>query len=169
MRFRRSQLLDVGVELVFHTIVVFSLYLLFAGHNRPGGGFIGGLVAGAALIVRFLAADRPGTGLGRVRAETIVAIGLVVAVMVAIVPLFTGGELLQSGLVELDLPLFGKVKAYSVLAFDVGVYAVVVGVVAAVLEALGVAADDAAARRHRAFPDGHDLDGETSEPTRPTR
>lgn len=52
---RRSVILDATVRLVFDAALVLSLYLLFAGHNQPGGGFVGGLVAGAALALRFLA------------------------------------------------------------------------------------------------------------------
>lgn len=55
---RRSVIFEVGVRLVFHTMLVFSLFLLFSGHNAPGGGFTGGLVAGVALIVRYLAGGR---------------------------------------------------------------------------------------------------------------
>ena len=36
---------DTTVHLVFDAALVLSVYLLFAGHNQPGGGFIGGLVA----------------------------------------------------------------------------------------------------------------------------
>ena len=38
---RRSIILDTTVRLVFDAAVVLSLYLLFAGHNQPGGGFVG--------------------------------------------------------------------------------------------------------------------------------
>ena len=50
--------LEVVTRLLFHTIVVFSVYLLFTGHNEPGGGFAGGLVAGLALVLRYLAGGR---------------------------------------------------------------------------------------------------------------
>ncbi|MCB1376625.1 MAG: Na(+)/H(+) antiporter subunit B, partial [Rhodobacteraceae bacterium] len=41
---RRSLILDVVVRLVFHSALLLALFLLFTGHNRPGGGFVGGLV-----------------------------------------------------------------------------------------------------------------------------
>ena len=34
--------------------MVGSLWLLFAGHNQPGGGFVGGIVAGAAVSLRYV-------------------------------------------------------------------------------------------------------------------
>ena len=55
---RRSIIFEVVTRLVFHTIVVFSIYLLFSGHNTPGGGFAAGLVTGLALVVRYLAGGR---------------------------------------------------------------------------------------------------------------
>jgi multicomponent Na+:H+ antiporter subunit A len=48
----------VIVRILFHTIIVVSIYLLFAGHNLPGGGFAGGLVAGMALVMRYVAGGR---------------------------------------------------------------------------------------------------------------
>jgi multicomponent Na+:H+ antiporter subunit A len=50
---RRSIIFEVITRLVFHTIVVFSIYLLFSGHNNPGGGFAAGLVTGLARMVRY--------------------------------------------------------------------------------------------------------------------
>ena len=48
-RVKRLVVLDVSVRVIFHAVLVGSVYLLFAGHNQPGGGFVGGLVAGAAV------------------------------------------------------------------------------------------------------------------------
>ena len=55
---KRSVIFEVVTRLVFHIMLAASLYLLFAGHNQPGGGFAGGLVAGLALVVRYLAGGR---------------------------------------------------------------------------------------------------------------
>src|SRR5690606_22084677 len=52
---RRSTIFEVVTRLVFHTIVLWSAYLRFSGHNNPGGGFAAGLVAGLALTLRYLA------------------------------------------------------------------------------------------------------------------
>ncbi len=61
---RRSVVLEVVTRILFHTILVFSVYLLFSGHNEPGGGFAGGLVAGLALVLRYLAGGRYELGRG---------------------------------------------------------------------------------------------------------
>ena len=52
---RRLVTLDETVPLLFRVVMVGSIYLLFAGHNQPGGGFVGGLVAGAAISLRYIA------------------------------------------------------------------------------------------------------------------
>ena len=52
---RRLAFVDVSVRVVFHALVMTSLWLLFAGHNQPGGGFVGGLLAGSAITLRYIA------------------------------------------------------------------------------------------------------------------
>ena len=55
LRVRHLVVVDVAVRLVVPAVLVGSLYLLFAGHNQPGGGFAGGIVAGAAVALRYVA------------------------------------------------------------------------------------------------------------------
>src|SRR5690606_15252092 len=55
---RRSVILEVATRVLFHTMVVFGLFLLFSGHNLPGGGFVAGLVTGIGFVVRYLAGGR---------------------------------------------------------------------------------------------------------------
>jgi multicomponent Na+:H+ antiporter subunit A len=135
---RRSPIFDTGVALVFPTVLILSLYLLFAGHNQPGGGFVGGLVAGSGLALRFVAG-----GVDEVRATTrvqpwtLLGTGLFLAATTALASVVVGGQMLESGKVELDLPVLGLVKATSALPFDIGVYLVVVGLVLMVVESLG--------------------------------
>lgn len=133
-----SLILSCATRAVLGTVVAFSLFLLFAGHNDPGGGFIGGLVAGAALVLVYA-----GDGAGQVerllpvRPETLLGLGLVLAVATAAAGVLAGGQVLESGYVAVHLPLFDKVKLASPLVFDAGVYLVVVGVVGMLLTTLG--------------------------------
>ena len=46
-------------RMIFHITLLVSLYVALRGHNAPGGGFAGGLIAGAAFVFRLLAG---GTG-----------------------------------------------------------------------------------------------------------
>ncbi len=133
-----SVILETGTRAVFHTILVFSAFLLFAGHNAPGGGFIGGLVAAAALVLRFIAYgpdDIP--RLVKVSPETLLGGGVLIAGLAAVGPMLGGAALLESQAWSIGLPALGTVKVTTVLIFDVGVYVVVVGLVLAVLRTLG--------------------------------
>lgn len=143
----RSPIVDTTAGLIFHSAIVLSLYLLFAGHNQPGGGFVGGLVAGAAVAVYYVAGGIDDVrSLSRLRPWTILGGGLVLASLAALVPLVVGGDVMASGTFELDIPGLGHAKASSTLVFDSGVYAVVVGLVLMVFEGVGdepVPEDDA--------------------------
>ena len=139
---RRSLVLEVVTRLLFHAVVVLSLYLLFAGHNQPGGGFAGGLVAGLALVLRYLAGGRYELGeAAPVDPGQLLGLGLLVAGGTGVVGLALGGEVLQSALVEAVLPVLGEVKLVTSLFFDIGVYLVVVGLVLDVLRSLGSGID----------------------------
>ena len=138
----RSILLEVVVRLIFHAIIVLSLYLLFAGHNLPGGGFAGGLVAGLALVARYLAGGRYELEAAvPVRAGSILGTGLIIAAGTAAAPLLLGGAPLASTYWEGQLWLLGEVSFVTSTIFDVGVYLIVVGLILDVLRSLGSEVD----------------------------
>lgn len=139
---RRSVLLDVGTRIVFKTILLFALFLLFAGHNAPGGGFVGGLVAGAAFVLRFVA-DPDGEDGPPVpfHPTTLLGGGIALSVLTAAAAWLGGGQLLQSSKLEVDAPLLGLVKLTTALPFDIGVFLVVLGLVGNVLTTLGTERD----------------------------
>jgi multicomponent Na+:H+ antiporter subunit A len=133
-----SVVLDTTVRLVFHTVLVFSLYLLFAGHNQPGGGFVGGLVGGVAFVLRYVAGGRAALGAAVPIEPTIpLGLGIVVSSLTGMAAWLAGAQFLESGKVSLDVPVLGAVKATSALPFDIGVYLVVVGLVLLLLRSLG--------------------------------
>ncbi|MCU1438230.1 MAG: cation:proton antiporter [Naasia sp.] len=138
----RSILLEVVVRLVFPALIVLSLYVLFAGHNAPGGGFAGGLIAGAALIARYLAAGRIELAAAApVSAGALLGSGLLFATGTALVPLFFGVDALTSTYLDLDLGWFGEASFVTSTLFDIGVYLVVIGLVLDVLRSLGAEVD----------------------------
>lgn len=134
----RSVVVDVTARLVFHSALVLSLYLLFAGHDQPGGGFVGGLVAGAVITLVYVAG-----GIDDVRAVwpwrpwSVLGGGLLIAGGTALVPLLVGASVLEGDGVAVDLPLLGELELTTALLFDIGVYGVVVGLVGLVFEAFG--------------------------------
>jgi multisubunit Na+/H+ antiporter MnhB subunit len=138
MRVERSLILETSIGVLFHTALLFSLFLLFAGHNAPGGGFIGGLVAGAAFVLRYVDGGAAAVArTARIGPHLLLGGGLALAVLTGAGPWLVGDAFLEAGKLELDVPLIGDVKATSALPFDIGVFLIVVGLVLMVLTTLG--------------------------------
>lgn len=138
----RSMILQIATRLVFPTIMVLSIYFFFSGHNAPGGGFAGGLLAGLALTLRYLAGGRYELGEALpVDAGHLLGAGLTLAAGTAITSQLLGAPPLSSAIIELTLPLFGEIKLVTALFFDLGVYLIVVGLVLDVLRSLGARLD----------------------------
>ncbi|MGJ9413338.1 Na+/H+ antiporter subunit A [Aeromicrobium sp. CF4.19] len=135
---RRSVMFEIVARAVFPVLMLFSLYLMFAGHYLPGGGFAGGLVAGLALMVRYLAGGRSELdSAAPIDAGVVLGSGLVVAAVSGLVPALLGFNAFQSGIFDLEIPLFGTLHFVTSLIFDVGVYLVVIGLSLDVLRSLG--------------------------------
>ncbi len=143
---QRLVTVDVSVRIVFPAVMVGSLWLLFAGHNQPGGGFVGGIVAGAAVSLRYVAGGIDEVRrLSRGRPWIVLGTGLLISVTTALVPLLLGGDVMESGSFSLDLPLLGAVKVTSATVFDIGVYLAVLGLALMMFESFGDDVPQAAA------------------------
>lgn len=139
---RQSIIIQVITRLIFHIIVLFSVYLLFSGHNAPGGGFAGGLVAGLALAVRYLAGGRAELNVAApVDAGMVLGAGLFVSVGTGAAAMLFGGNVLQSAVIDAHLPVVGHVHFVTSVFFDIGVYLIVVGLVLDILRSLGAEMD----------------------------
>ncbi len=138
---RRSILLEVLVRFLFHPAMVASVYLLFVGHNEPGGGFAGGLLAGLALVARYLAGGRYELGeAAPIDAGKLLGGGILLAAGTAAGAMLFGKQVLESTWFEYGLgPL--EISIGTSTLFDVGVYLVVVGVVLDILRSLGAQVD----------------------------
>jgi multicomponent Na+:H+ antiporter subunit A len=128
--------------MIFPLIMVLSAYFFFAGHNTPGGGFAGGLTAGLALVLRYLAGGRYELGETLpLDAGKILGVGLGLSAGTAAASLLVGAPVLSSALIQIDVPVLGTVKFVTALFFDLGVYMIVVGLVLDVLRSLGARVD----------------------------
>jgi multicomponent Na+:H+ antiporter subunit A len=113
-----------------------SILLLLRGHNEPGGGFIGGLVAASAAILRELGRTDGANG---PRSPVLpVACGLAIALASAFPAWFHGQPWMQGVWLTWEpwLPLVGTTKLGTPFLFDIGVYAVVFGVARWILDLL---------------------------------
>jgi multicomponent Na+:H+ antiporter subunit A len=134
----RILILDTSIRILYPSILVLALYFVFAGHNRPGGGFVGGLVVGAALALRYVSGGAEAVrSTFRLPPHVILGVGLFLAAFTALLPLLLGGAILEHGEVEFHLPVFDKVKITSALSFDLGVDFVVIGLILMAFAAFG--------------------------------
>ncbi len=151
---RRSVVFEVITRLLFPVMIMCSLYFLYVGHNAPGGGFAAGLVAGLALIIRYLAGGSHELDeAAPVDAGRVLGIGLLVAAAGILWPVLIGGRIGQSYDAAIRLPwltdvvlpwgapLFGEFHLVTSLFFDIGVYLVVIGVMLDIARSLGSGID----------------------------
>ncbi|MCK9796082.1 Na+/H+ antiporter subunit A [Isoptericola sp. 4D.3] len=140
---RRSVMFEVITRVIFHAMIVFALFLLFSGHNAPGGGFAAGLVVGIAFAVRYLAGGRYELGeAAPVNPGVLLGTGLFLSAGVGLATLVAGQEVLQSTILHwYDVPVLGDVHLVTSLFFDIGVMLVVVGLVLDLLRTLGAEID----------------------------
>ena len=130
-----SPILRSGTRFLVPLMLLFSLFLLVRGHNEPGGGFVGGLVAATAIALVLLSEGlAEARRLLRVDPLALVAAGLLVALASGVPPLLRGWPYMTGLWLKVPLPVVGKVGLPVV--FDVGVYLVVLGIVLAILFAL---------------------------------
>lgn len=137
------------VRTVVPIILLIAIALLLQGHNRPGGGFIGGVLTTTAFVLVYVIFGREFLRdelLDRSRFDAVGAyrwlfsVGLAVAVLAGLGPMLLGFPFLTQGVVFLEqsaFPLFHELEVASALAFDVGVYFVVVGALLAILAEVG--------------------------------
>jgi multicomponent Na+:H+ antiporter subunit B len=127
-----SLILRTSARILLVLLLLFSLFELIRGHNEPGGGFIGGLLAAAAIALYALAYDvAAARAILRVHPLTIAGAGLLAAAAAGAAALVAGRSFLTGLWYPDPIPGIGKVS--TVLAFDVGVYLVVLGTALAIV------------------------------------
>jgi len=117
-----SLILRTSSRLVLPAAIVFSIYILLRGHNEPGGGFIGGLIATAGIAVHALPRGRESLlRTLRVSPKTLIGAGLILALISGVPSLLLGTPYLTH---QWPFPALGL---GTTLVFDAGVYLCVVG------------------------------------------
>jgi len=123
-----SVILSTASRYLLPLMLIFSFFLLLRGHNEPGGGFVGGLVAAAAYAL-YLIANGVDEAKKLLKAEPIklIALGLLLAVISAFISVVTGQDFMTGVWAKNEFPVIGKVG--TPLLFDLGVYFLVLGIV----------------------------------------
>ncbi len=126
----RGLILPTATTWLMPVLLLFSLFLLLRGHNEPGGGFAGGLVAAAAFVLLSIAA-----GVSDARRalhfdpRTFIGVGLwLMLVGGFITPLLYGEPFLTAHWWPFPVGDY-TISLGTPLVFDIGVYFAVAGTV----------------------------------------
>ena len=142
MKIESSLILRAAGHFLLPLLIIFSLFLLLRGHNEPGGGFIAGLVAAAAIALYMFSMDiQTARKILYVDPRDLIGGGLTLAVLSGIPAVLQGKAFFTSLWWPVNLPLLGEVKLSTPLFFDIGVYMVVVGSVLTIVLNLAEAED----------------------------
>lgn len=135
----RSLPLELAAGLLFRTILLFSLYLLISGHGSTGGGFAGGLVAGIAFVLRYVAGGprELRAAVGGLDPGVLLGVGLLVVLGTCSAAWIFGEPFASSAVLHLTVPVFDEVELVSSLLLDVGIYLLVLGAVLDMSRLLG--------------------------------
>ena len=124
-----SLILSTAARYLLPLLLIFSLFILLRGHNEPGGGFVGGLIAAAAFALNTFAFDVRATRRTlRIIPRMLIPIGLIIAWGSAIIPLVSGRPFLAGQWFKLHLPGLEALDVGTPLLLDCGVYLLVLGV-----------------------------------------
>ncbi|WP_209122956.1 Na(+)/H(+) antiporter subunit B [Alkalihalobacillus sp. BA299] len=131
-------ILQTVTKVLVFVILAFSIFIFFAGHNNPGGGFIGGLITAAAIVLLMLAFDmKTVKKIIPFDYKKIIAVGLIFAVGTGVGSFFFDAPFLTHAHDYFDLWFLGKTHLATALLFDIGVYLVVVAVTLTIIQTIG--------------------------------
>lgn len=115
-------------SLIVFILLGFAIYLLLAGHNSPGGGFIGGLTTTAAFLLMYMAfGEETVHKILPVNYLIFIPIGLMLATLTGLGSLLFNVPFLTHTFGSFFLPLFGEIELSTAMLFDFGVYFTVFG------------------------------------------
>jgi multicomponent Na+:H+ antiporter subunit B len=128
----KSLILRTASRYLMVLLVLFSVFILFRGHNEPGGGFVGGLlIAGAFALYALAYKAEAARRLLHFDPRTIIGVGLVTAAVSGLAAVWHGQPFLTGLWLPYRIPFLGKLG--TVFFFDLGVYLVVLGTTLLVL------------------------------------
>lgn len=134
-----SLILLTATRYLVPVLFLFAIFVLVRGHNEPGGGFVGGLVAASAVALYAIAYNsREARRLLRLPTTTLIGAGLLIALGSGLVGVLNGKPFLTGIWSGTRLPVVGKLG--TPLLFDIGVFLTVLGVALQII--LGLMEED---------------------------
>jgi multicomponent Na+:H+ antiporter subunit B len=130
-----SVVLRTATRYLLPLLLMFSVFVLLRGHNEPGGGFVGGLVAATAFALYAIGYGvTPARQLLQISSRRLVGIGLLIAASSGLIGMAWGDPFMTARWDTREIPVVGKLG--TPLLFDIGVYLVVIGVALTIIFAL---------------------------------
>ena len=131
-----SAVLDAACRILVPFVLIFAVYVVAHGHDSPGGGFQGGtILAAAVILVRLVHGQDAIWGLTRVGALRLACGGVAVFAGIGFLSLLFAGNYLDYGVLPLPLETV-KVRFVGTLGIEVGVAMAVTGVLVLIFDAL---------------------------------
>lgn len=131
-----SDVLDAVCRLLVPFMLLFAVYVVVHGHDSPGGGFQGGVICAAALIlIQLVRGDAVGWGLSPTWALALACSGVGIFAGIGLVSIAFGGNYLDYSALPLDLEP-AEVRAMGILGIEIGVALGVTGVLVLIFDTL---------------------------------
>ncbi len=134
-----TELTRVIARMLLAPVLVVAFAVLVKGYVDVGDGFAAGIVAALGVLLQYVAFGRDAVAriLPVHRAPALAFVGLGVAVVVALAPLVRGDALLEHAPAPgAEVTTIGTIELITAVAFDVGVFLLVVGAAVAIIDAI---------------------------------
>lgn len=127
-----STALRLAAKYLKPLLVILSLIVLYRGHNIPGGGFIGGLLAATGYIIYMMAyGAKPTVEKMWIKPFGLMALGLLLAVMSGFIGSALGDPFMTGQWISI-----AGIKLGTPTLFDVGVYFTVIATMLVIMIAI---------------------------------
>ena len=130
-------ILETIVSKVVYLVVLVSIFLFFAGHNFPGGGFVGGLMSAAALVLMYVTFGSKFLEKVRFNYKITIALGVLLSTLSGMSGMLFKYPFLTQFDEWATFPFFGDVHLASAVVFDLGIYLCVVGGAMIIITGIG--------------------------------
>ena len=131
-----SAVLDAACRILVPFVLLFAVYVVAHGHDSPGGGFQGGtILAAAVILIRLVHGQDAIWGLTRIGALRLACGGVGVFAGIGFLSLLFAGNYLDYGVLPLPLETV-KVRFVGTLGIEIGVAMAVTGVLVLIFDAL---------------------------------
>jgi multicomponent Na+:H+ antiporter subunit B len=123
-----SLILRTATQFLLPLLLLFSVFLLVRGHNEPGGGFVGGLMAAAAVVLYAIAYDAESARrILRLEPHLLLAVGFGAVLISGFAMPLSGKPFLTAAWTSVRIRGIGELHIGTPLLFDLGVYFAVIG------------------------------------------